>query len=223
MTAAGVSAKSVALTAPLHAYLVQSGSPPDALLIELARRTQDLMPDHAHMVIAPEEGALLTFLVRLTGAQTVLEVGTFTGYSSLCLARGLADGGRLITCDVSQEWTAVAREFWARAGVEDRVELRIGPATDTLRALPPDPFVDLAFIDADKPGYIDYWEQIVPRVRPGGLIVVDNTLFSSEVLDADAGEKPAAIRRFNAHASADARVELVMLAVADGMTLARRL
>ncbi|MCA1689284.1 MAG: class I SAM-dependent methyltransferase, partial [Actinobacteria bacterium] len=175
------------------------------------------------MVIAPEEGALLTFLVRLTAAHTVLEVGTFTGYSSLCLARGLADDGRLITCDVSQEWTAVAREFWARAGVEDRVQLRIGPATDTLRALPPDPFVDLAFIDADKPGYIDYWEQIVPRVRPGGLIVADNTLFSGEVLDADADEKPAAIRRFNAHASADPRVELVMLAVADGMTLARRL
>ena len=152
-----------------------------------------------------------------------MEVGTFTGYSSICLARGLAEGGRLITCDVSTEWTDVARRFWDRAGVADRVDLRIGPALETLRALPAEPFLDLAFIDADKPGYVGYWEEIVPRLRPGGLVMVDNTLFGGHVIDADPTEKPAAIRAFNTHAAADARVDLVMLPLADGLTLGRRL
>lgn len=214
--------KSVALTPELHAYVRANSTSPDPLLDELAARTAALVPDQAHMLVAPEEGALLTLLARLVDARSAVEVGTFTGYSSTCLARGLAPGGRLITCDVSAEWTAVAREFWARAGVADRIDLLLGPALDTLRTLPRAPVFDLAFIDADKPGYIGYWDEIVARMRPGGLVIVDNTLFNGEVLDPEAGPKPAAIRAFNAHAAADRRVESVLLPVADGITLARR-
>ena len=117
----------------------------------------------------------------------------------------------------------MASEFWSRADLLDRIELRLGPALQTLRSLPHDPFLDLAFIDADKPGYIGYWEEIVPRLRPGGLVIVDNTLFIGEILDADPAPKPAAIRAFNAHVAADRRVDSVMLTVADGVTLARKL
>ncbi|MFI9254317.1 O-methyltransferase [Streptomyces sp. NPDC053069] len=216
--------RNIPLTPELHDYLLTQGRmSPDPLLVELEERTRAAIPDQAHMVVAPEEAALLTFLVRLLDARTIVEVGTFTGSSSLCLARGLPPGGSLITCDVSAEWTALAEEFWDRAGVADRIELRLGPASDTLRALPAEPHLDLAFIDADKPGYIDYWEQLVPRIRPGGLILVDNTLFSGQVVDPFPGEKPAAVHAFNEHARKDERVELVILAVADGLTLARRL
>ncbi|MEU8912989.1 O-methyltransferase [Streptomyces nigrescens] len=216
--------RNLTLTPELHAYLLAQGRmTPDPVLAELIEHTRTAVPDQAHMTVAPEEGALLTFLVRLLGARHIVEVGTFTGYSSLCLARGLPAGGSLITCDVSAEWTALARDFWARGGVADRIELRLGPALDTLRALPPEPHLDLAFIDADKPGYIDYWEELVPRLRPGALLLADNTLFSGQVIDADPGEKPAAIRAFNAHAREDDRVQLVMLPVADGLTMARRL
>jgi caffeoyl-CoA O-methyltransferase len=219
-----LSLQNLALTPELHAYLlVQGRMTPDPLLAELVERTREAVPDQAHMVVAPEEGALLTFLVRLLGATRVVEVGTFTGYSSLSLARGLPAGGSLITCDVSPEWTALAREFWVRGGVSDRIELRLGPARDTLRAMPPEPHLDLAFIDADKPGYIGYWEELVPRMLPGALLLVDNTLFSGEVVDENPGEKATAIRAFNEHARQDDRVELIMLPVADGLTMARRL
>jgi caffeoyl-CoA O-methyltransferase len=214
--------KTVALTPELHAYLLAHGAPVDPILDDLASRTRELVPEQAHMLLAPEEGTLLTFLARLVGARNAIEVGTFTGYSSICLARGLVDGGKLTTCDVSTEWTDVARDYWSRAGVADRVELRIAPAIDTLRSLPLGQFLDLAFIDADKPGYIGYWEEVVRRLRPGGLVIVDNTLFGGQVVHPDPAEKPAAIRAFNTHAAADARVELVMLPLADGVTLGRR-
>lgn len=216
--------RNLPLTTGLYDYLLAQGRMvPDPLLAELVERTHQAIPEQAHMSVAPEEGALLTFLVRLLGARRIVEVGTFTGFSSLCLARGLTDGGSLITCDVSAEWTALAREFWTRAGVSDRIELRLGPALDTLRALPAEPHLDLAFIDADKPGYLGYWEELVPRMLPGALLMVDNTLFSGEVIDERPGEKAAAIRVFNEHARQDDRVELVMLPIADGLTLARRL
>ena len=216
-------AKTVTLTPELHAYVRANSSPADPLLDELSATTRSLVPGQAHMLIAPEQGSFLTFLARLVDARCAVEVGTFTGYSSICLARGLGPGGRLITCDVAEEWTEVAGEFWRRAAVADRIDLRLGPALQTLWSLAAEPFLDLAFIDADKPGYIDYWEEIVVRMRPGGLIIVDNTLFGGEVLDPEAGPKPAAIRAFNAHAARDRRVESVMLPVADGVHLARRL
>ena len=177
------------------------------------------------MVIPPEEGALLTMLARLIDAQVIVEVGTFTGYSSICLARGLGRGGRLRTFDISDEWTKVAEEYWELAGIASCIELILGPAVDTLRSNLTEVEIDLAFIDADKPGYISYWNEIVPRMRDGGLIVADNTLFDGKVLDPDLepDSKAAAIRLFNAHILDDPRVESVMLAIGDGLTLAGKL
>jgi caffeoyl-CoA O-methyltransferase len=175
------------------------------------------------MQIAPDQGALLTLLARTIGASSALELGTFTGYSALCIARGLAPGGRLLCCDVSEEWTAIARRYWAEAGVEGRIELRLGPALATLRALPPTRSFDYVFLDADKPTYPDYWEEIVPRVQPGGLILVDNVLRYGTVWDpSDSDEGTELIRAFNDKVAADRRVESVILPVADGLTVARR-
>lgn len=213
--------KDVVLSQELRDYLVAHGTPPDPVARELIART-DALGDPAEMRIPPEQGALLTLLARLCNARQIVEVGTFTGYSTLCLARGLSVGGRVMTCDISREWTAIAREAWAQAQVEHMIDLRLGPALDTLAALPHEPFVDLAFIDADKVNYVGYWEQLVPRMRQGGLLVVDNVFYYGEVVAAQPSENGAAIRKFNEHASADPRVELVMLPVADGITLARK-
>jgi caffeoyl-CoA O-methyltransferase len=163
----------------------------------------------------------MTMLASLMGARQVVEVGTFTGYSSLCLARGLADGGKLLCCDVSEEWTALARAYWQKAGLAERIELRLGPALATLRALPAGRWIDLAFIDADKQGYHGYWEELVPRIRPGGLIMVDNTLLHGRIFEASPDPDAQAIKEFNEQVLRDDRVELVMLPVGDGLTLAR--
>jgi caffeoyl-CoA O-methyltransferase len=165
----------------------------------------------------------MSLLARLVDARFAVEVGTFTGYSSICLARGLAPGGRLLCCDVSEEWTAIAREHWVQAGVDDRIELVIGPAADTLRALPADPPIDLAFIDADKGGYRTYWDEVVRRLRPGGLVLVDNVLWGGRVVDeADQSDDTVAIRALNDHVASDERVDAVLLPIADGLTIARR-
>jgi caffeoyl-CoA O-methyltransferase len=175
------------------------------------------------MQVAVEQGAFLTMLARLMGARRAVEIGTFTGYSSICIARGLADGGRLLCCDVSEEWTAIARRYWTRAGLDDRIELRLGPGLDTLRALPREPAIDLVFIDADKPGYRDYYEELLPRVRPNGLFVFDNVLWSGAVADpAVQDDNTRALRALADHVRQDARVDEVMLAVADGLLLARK-
>lgn len=209
------------LSPQLHAYLLAHSTPPDPVARELADETARLFPGSATMQIGSEQGTFMTLLARIGGARNAVEVGTFTGYSAICLARGLADGGRLLCCDVSEEWTAVARRFWHRAGLADRIELRLGPAIETLRALPAGPALDLAFIDADKPGYIGYWEEIVPRTRPGGLILADNTLWDGEVVRPES-ETARLVAAFNDHVAADDRVEQVMLPVGDGLTLARR-
>ena len=159
----------------------------------------------------------MTMLAGLMGARQVIEVGTFTGYSSICLARGMAPDGKLICCDVNQEWTSLARVYWQKAGLADRIELRLGPALDTLRALPAQASFDLAFIDADKTGYFSYWEQIVPR-----LIVVDNPLLHGRIFHAAPEPNALAIREFNERVLADDRVVLAMLPVGDGLTLARK-
>jgi caffeoyl-CoA O-methyltransferase len=216
--------KSFLLTAELHAYLLDHCAPrPDAVLDDLAAETARL-GDVALMQIAPEQGMLLTLLARLVGARRAVEVGTFTGYSSICIARGLAPGGRLLCCDVSEEWTAIARRAWDRAGLADRIELRLAPALDTLRSLPEDPHLDLVFLDADKPGYVAYYDELVPRLRPGGLLLADNVLWMGLVTDPSAtDEATEAIRRFNDHVRDDPRVESLILPVADGLTVARRL
>jgi caffeoyl-CoA O-methyltransferase len=213
---------SVVVTAELQRYIVAHSTPIDDVQRELIDETYRVAGDAASMQIAPDQGQLLTILTRLTDARSAVELGTFTGYSALCIARGLADGGRLLCCDVSEEWTSIARRSWARAGLADRIELRIAPAIETVRSLQLQPTIDLAFIDADKPSYVDYWDELVPRMRPGGLVVADNVLWSGEVADPGAtGHNVEAIRRFNDRVAADDRVDVVMLPISDGVTLAR--
>lgn len=210
------------LTPELHDYLVAHGSPPDEIQLDLIEETQRLLPEQARMQIAPEQGAFMTILTRIIGVRRAVEVGTFTGYSALCIARGLASDGRLLCCDINEEYAALARRYWQRAGVADRIELRIAPALRTLRALPAEPVFELAFIDADKEGYLDYWAEIVPRIRSGGVILVDNTLSHGRVLADHPDGAAAAIKHFNEQVRTDKRVDLVILPIADGLTLARR-
>ncbi|HVU73947.1 MAG TPA: O-methyltransferase [Mycobacteriales bacterium] len=207
----------------VDAYAIAHAPAEDEVLTWLGEVTPQRFPDSANMQIAPDQGAFLTIMTQASRAQLAVEVGTFTGYSSVCIARGLEPGGRLICFDVSDEWTAIAREAWTRAGLDDRVELRLGPATETLPTLSAEGPVDVAFIDADKVGYIDYWEQLVPRMRPGGLIFADNVLQHGRVVDpSDEREATVAIRRFNDHVAADPRVDSLLLAAFDGLTVARR-
>ena len=193
------------------------------MLRELANETADLFPNKAGLQIAPEQGTFMTLVTQLTGARSAIEIGTFTGYSSICITRGLAPGGTLLCCDVSERWTSVARKYWEKAGLADRIELRLAPAMQTLLSLPDEELFDLAFIDADKEGYLGYWRQVVPRIRSGGLIMVDNTFSHGRVIDAG-NDNPAviAIRDLNDHAAADDRVDVVMVPLGDGLTLARK-
>jgi caffeoyl-CoA O-methyltransferase len=215
--------RTLPVTAELIDYAVAHGSwPVDDVLADLQAETAAL-GRVAGMQVGPDEGQLLTLLARLVDARRAVEVGTFTGYSSLCIARGLAPGGSLLCCDVSEEWTALGRRAWERAGVSDRIELRIAPAIETLRALPADEPIDLVFIDADKPGYVDYWEELVPRVRPGGLLLADNVLWSGEITNPDrTDENTEALRAFNDRVAADDRVEAAVLPAFDGLTIARK-
>ncbi|MBB4764551.1 O-methyltransferase [Amorphoplanes digitatis] len=205
------------------AYVQANCTPADDVLRDLAAETTDLFPDAAEMQVSHDEGRLLTMLVQLTGAAYAVEVGVFTGYSALCIARGLPADGRLLACDVSEEWTTLARKYWRRGGVEDRIDLRIAPAEQTLRALAADPVIDFAFLDADKTGYPAYYEALVPRLRPGGLLVIDNVLLGGRVLDPTPG-RPAhlAVQRLNETVLRDDRVDSVMLPVRDGVTLIRK-
>ncbi len=212
------------LSDAVERYIQAHSTPPDQGLNDLADETRRRFGEDAGMQIGPDQGAFMRLLGQLTGAVTAVEIGTFTGYSSICIARGLAPGGRLLCCDVSEEYTAVAREYWQRAGLAGMIELRIGPAADTLAALPAGTSFDLAFIDADKTGYPGYWELIVPQMSQGGLILADNTLYSGQVADPGAdGDSVRAIRAFNDRVLADERVEGVLLPVGDGLTLARKL
>jgi caffeoyl-CoA O-methyltransferase len=211
------------ISTDLNAYIAAHSSPPDAVLVELADETARRFPDNEGMQIGPDQGTFMTLLARLMRARDAIEIGTFTGYSSICLARGLAAAGTLLCCDVSEEWTSIARRYWEKAGVADRIDLRLGPGLDTVRALPSDATFDLAFIDADKTGYVSYWDEIVPRIRPGGAILVDNTLSHGRVLDeSDDNPNVAAIRAFNTRAVTDDRVVVVLLPLGDGLTLAWR-
>ena len=214
--------KFLSLTQPAYEYLVAHTEPPDAVLRDLANETAALGAI-SMMQVAVEQGAFLTMIARLIGARRAVEVGTFTGYSAISIARGLADGGRLLCCDISEEWTSIARRYWTRAGLDDRITLRLGPALDALRALPATPEIDLVFIDADKTGYRAYYEELLPRMRPNGLFIFDNVLWSGSVADATVqDENTRALRELADHVHADQRVETVMLAVADGLLLARK-
>ncbi|MFG2889277.1 O-methyltransferase [Streptomyces sp. NPDC048248] len=206
----------------MYDYVLAHNPPLDPVQRKLVETTHRQFPESAGMQSAEEQGPLLAFLVRLIGARRVVEVGTFTGFSALSMAQALPADGTLIACDISEEWTAYGREAWAEAGVADRIDLRIAPALETLKALPAEPHIDLAYLDADKGGYIGYWEELVPRLRPGGLIVADNVLFHGGVVDPEATGSARAIKEFNDHVVADKRMEAVMLTVADGVTVARK-
>jgi len=214
--------KFTALTPALYEYMVAHNPAPDAVLRDLAAETAALGPISV-MQIAVEQGAFLTFLARVLGARRAVEIGTFTGYSAISIARGLAPDGQLLCCDVSEEWGRIARGYFARAGLADRITLRIAPAIDTLRALPRTPEIDLAFIDADKTGYRAYYEELLPRLRPGGVVVFDNVLCGGSVIDpASRSDDTVAIRALNDFLAGDERVDRVMLPVAEGLTLVRK-
>lgn len=218
-----MSTRTIPLTDDLHRYLLAQSTPPDPVVTDLIEETRTRHPDNVGLQIAPEQALFLTMLTRLLGVRRAVEVGTFTGLSSLSVALGLPPDGQLICFDVSEEYTALAKRYWQRAGVADRVELRIGDAREQLRTLPPEPHLDLAFIDADKTGYPAYWAELVPRVRPGGVLLVDNVFQHGAVVEPDAhGENVAVIRAFNDQVRDDDRVEQVVLPIADGLTLARR-
>lgn len=201
-------------------YILDHTTRADELLDELAAETRAATGASAGMQISPEQGRFLTMITQLVRPAVAVEIGTFTGYSSLSIARGLA-GGRLHCFDVSEEWTAVARRYWEKAGVADRVTLTIGPAVETVAAF--EAVVDLAFIDADKTNYPAYYELVMARLRPGGLIMVDNTLWSGSVADpADRAATTVQIREFNDLVMEDPRVTTTLLPIADGLTMIRK-
>jgi len=216
--------KFIAMTPELHDYVVRLGTREDAVLAEVRASTAAL-GDIAVMQISPDQGALMTMLTGLVGARRAIELGTFTGYSAICIARGLGPGGRLLACELDPERAGTARRNFERAGVADSIDLNIGPAAETLERLrieAGEPF-DLAFIDADKTGYPDYYERCLDLLRPGGLIVLDNVLRDGTVLDPEPDDESAGvIAALNLAIAADERVDVAMLAVADGITLARK-
>ncbi|NUH41408.1 class I SAM-dependent methyltransferase [Streptomyces samsunensis] len=218
-------ANQVGLPAALSEYIRESSLREDGILRQLRETTAEL-PAGSAMQVMPEEGQLLTLLAGLTPARRILEIGTFTGYSTLCLARALVPGGRLVTCDITHRWPGIGADYWARAGVEGKIDLRIGDATETLKTLlaeeGPGTF-DFVFIDADKQGYPDYYETSLALLGERGLIVVDNTLFFGKVVDPDAQDADtAAIRAFNTLVRDDPRVEMSLVPMADGITLIRK-
>jgi len=205
-------------------YLDRHRSPDDTLIAELVAETRAACGNHAGMQITAAQGTFLRILAAAIGARRAIEVGTFTGLSALSVARALPPDGRLIACDVSAEWTSIAKRYWERAGVAERIELRLAPALETLESLPLDEPFDFAFVDADKESYPAYYEALLARLRPGGLLAIDNALWSGRVLDpADASASTRVLRELNEQISRDPRVDAMLLAVADGTWVVRRL
>lgn len=219
-----MSGRSLGLDDELHRYLLEVSLREPEALARLRAETAGLA--EASMQIAPEQGAFMRILVELLDVRRYLEIGVFTGYSALCVALAMAESGRITACDVSAEWTAVARRYWREAGVADKIDLRLGPALETLDALIAEgrsDSYDMVFIDADKLSYDDYYERALRLVRPGGLVLVDNVLWQGRVADAASTDaETATIRAFNAKLRDDERVTLSLLPLADGLTLARR-
>ncbi len=214
--------KFIALTPKLYDYLVAHGHNGDPIRAELAAETAQL-GSISTMQIAAEQGTLMAILAGAIGARSAVEVGTFTGYSALCVARALPADGRLLCCDVNEQWTGIGRRYWERAGVANKITLKLGPAADTLKALPASHTFDFAFIDADKSNYGIYYEEILKRLRPGGLILFDNVLWSGAVIEeAIKDADTLALRALNDFIANDTRVEAVMIGVADGLTIVRK-
>jgi predicted O-methyltransferase YrrM len=210
--------------AAVDTYAAEHSTGPDEVQQRLQATTKENTGWAVAMQIGDDQAVLMEMLVRAMGARRAVEVGTFTGYSALAVARGLGPEGRLLCCDVSEEWTAMARVAWEEAGVADRIDLQIGPGIDTLRALPPGEQFDFAFIDADKTGYPDYYDEILPRMRAGGLLLLDNMLQGGRVLDASLDDDNVrAIRDLNDRIAADERVKVVLLPIGDGVSVVQKL
>ncbi len=214
--------KFIPLTPKLYEYAVAHGHNGDPVRAELAAETTKL-GRVSGMQIAAEQGTLMGILAAAIGARSAVEVGTFTGYSALCVARALPADGKLLCCDVNEEWTSVGRRYWERAGVANKITLKLAPAAETLKALPASHTFDFAFIDADKTNYAIYYEEILKRMRPSGLILLDNVLWSGRIMDESAQDTDTqALRKINDFIAQDSRDEAVMLAVADGLTIVRK-
>jgi caffeoyl-CoA O-methyltransferase len=224
MTSPAARRRSQFVDAEIEDYAAAHSTPPDAHQLELQRITREKTGRAAGMQIGDDQAMLMEMLVRAMGATRAVEIGTFTGYSALAVARGLGAGGHLLCCDVSEEWTSIARAAWQEAGVADAIELRIGPGLETLRSLPPGEQFDFAFIDADKTGYPEYYEEVLTRLRPGGLMVLDNMLQGGHVVgDLEDNDDVAAIRSLNDAIAADPRVKVVLLPIGDGVSFVQKL
>jgi predicted O-methyltransferase YrrM len=221
-----MSNRTIQITDAVYDYILSVSSREPDLLARLRRETAEKTGDRFNMQISPEQGQFMQLLVKLVGARKALEVGVFTGYSSLSVALALPEDGRLVACDVSEEWTSIARRYWVEAGVADKIDLRLAPALETLDALAANGEAgtyDFAFIDADKDNYDGYYERALALLRPGGLVAIDNTLWSGRVADPnDADPTTRTIGALNAKLHADERVDLSLLPVGDGLTLARK-
>ena len=219
-----MSNKTLCLTEELYNYMLSVSLREPDILREL--RAETARDENANMQISPEQGQFMGLLVKLLGAERTLDIGVYTGYSSLCIAQALPKGGRVIACDVNREWTDIARRFWLKAGVEDRIVLHLAPARQTLEDLirqGTDNF-DFAFIDADKINYDLYYEYCLQLIRPGGLIAIDNVLWDGAVADAAINDADTlAIRALNAKIHADPRVEISLVPIADGLGLVRKI
>jgi len=214
--------RSFFLDEKLFEYILDHTSQPDETQQSLIETTSELGRVSA-MQIAQDQGVFLYMLVAAIRPDFAVEVGTFTGYSSLAIAKALPENGKLLCCDVSEEWTSVANRYWEKAGVAEKIELVIAPAKETLATLPDDKKIDFAFIDADKGGYLEYYEEIVSRLSEHGLIAIDNVLWSGRVVDAEiSDDDTVSIRNFNDYVAQDERVSSVMLSIGDGLTLVKR-
>ena len=208
----------VLVTDELHDYMVAHGMPLDEIAADLVAETGQL-GEVSVMLTTADQAALLTTLTRLISARRAVEIGTFTGFSALAISRGLPDDGQLICLDASEEWTSIGRKYWERAGVAERIEVRIGDGHALAAEL--DGSFDLAFVDADKPGYIDYFKRLVPLLRSNGLMLFDNTLAAGRVVGQHSHD-PVDRKEFNAHIAKDDRVDVVILGIGDGLTLVRK-
>jgi caffeoyl-CoA O-methyltransferase len=211
------------IDAAVDDYASAHSTPPDAHKLALQNVTSERTGGAARMQIGDDQALLIEMVVRAMGAKRAIEIGTFTGYSALAIARGLGPEGHLLCCDVSEEWTSIARDAWTSAGVADRIELRIGPAIETLRSLPVGEQFDFAFIDADKTGYAKYYEETLARMRPGGLMLLDNMLQSGRVLDSETDDdNVTAIQTLNDRIVDDPRVKVVLITVGDGVSFVQK-
>jgi predicted O-methyltransferase YrrM len=218
-----MSSRSLGLTDEVYTYLLENSLRESITCRALRKKTETIK--YNAMQISPEQGQFMSFLVSLLNVKKAIEVGTYTGYSTLCVAQSLPADGKVIACDISEEWTRIGQHYWEEADLSDKIDLRIGPAVDTLESLKDEAGTfDFGFIDADKVNYLRYYELILQLLRPGGLVLIDNVLWSGSVADKENQEESTcAIRALNSHIHADERVQISMLPVGDGLTLVRKL